>query len=72
MSFYLINDGEVGAVDKVIGFLRESKAELRKVTWPTKRQVYYSTLVVLILTVVVGAYLGLVDAVLTAVFSSIL
>ena len=59
-------------MDKVLDFIRESKAELKKVAWPTKKQVWYSTLVVVELTFIVGAYLGLVDAILTAVFASIL
>jgi preprotein translocase subunit SecE len=59
-------------MEKVLGFIRESRAELRKVTWPTKKQVWYSTLVVVALTVVVGLYLGAVDAVLTAAFAFIL
>jgi preprotein translocase subunit SecE len=46
-------------------FLRESKAEMKKISWPTKKQVWYSTLVVIGLTVAVGAYLGVVDAILT-------
>jgi preprotein translocase subunit SecE len=50
-------------------FLRESRAEMKKVFWPTKKDVWYSTLVVIGLTVVVGFYLGLVDAVLTRLLS---
>jgi preprotein translocase subunit SecE len=46
-------------------FLRESKAEMKKVFWPTKKDVWYSTLVVIGLTAVVGGYIGLVDVVLT-------
>jgi preprotein translocase subunit SecE len=46
-------------------FFRESKAELKKVSWPTKKQVWYSTLVVVALTVVLSVYLGLVDLLLT-------
>ncbi|MDR2780702.1 MAG: preprotein translocase subunit SecE [Synergistaceae bacterium] len=48
-------------------FFRESKAELKKVSWPTKKQVWYSTLVVVALTVVFSVYLGLVDLLLTEV-----
>lgn len=59
-------------MEKVLDFIRESKAELKRVSWPTKKQVWYSTLVVVALTFVVGAYLGLVDLLLTAVFSRIL
>jgi preprotein translocase subunit SecE len=50
-------------------FLRESRAEMKKVFWPTKKDVWYSTLVVIGLTVVVGCYIGLVDAVLTRLLS---
>ena len=59
-------------MEKVLDFIRESKAELKKVSWPTKKQVWYSTLVVVVLTCIVGAYLGLVDVLLTGIFSRIL
>jgi preprotein translocase subunit SecE len=54
---------------KLLGFFRESRAELKKVTWPTKKQVGYSTLVVVLLTVILGIYLGVVDSILTAILS---
>ncbi|MDR1581042.1 MAG: preprotein translocase subunit SecE [Synergistaceae bacterium] len=50
-------------------FLRESRAEIKKVFWPTKKDVWYSTLVVIGLTVVVGSYIGLVDVILTRLLS---
>ena len=51
-------------------YLRESKAELKKVAWPTKKQVWYSTLVVVLLTAVVGVYLGAVDFLLRIIIRS--
>lgn len=59
-------------MEKVLDYIRESRAELRKVTWPSKRQVWYSTLVVIAVTFMVSAYLGLVDLLLTGVFSKII
>ena len=59
-------------MDKVLDYIRESKAELKKVTWPTKQQLWYFTLIVLIVTFISAAYLGLVDLLLTGVFSRIL
>lgn len=59
-------------MEKVLDYIRESKAELRKVTWPTKQQLWYSTLVVIVVTFISAAYLGLVDLLLTGVFSKIL
>ncbi|GHV47512.1 protein translocase subunit SecE [Synergistales bacterium] len=55
-----------------LDFLREAKAELKKVTWPGKMQIWYSTLIVIVFTLCVSLYLGVVDFLLTAVFSSIL
>ena len=52
---------------KLKNFLRESKAELKKVAWPTRKQVWYSTLVVVLLTAIVGVYLGAVDFLLTTI-----
>ncbi len=52
-------------------FLREARAELKKVTWPGKQQVWYSTLIVIAFTFAVSAYLGVVDVLLTAVFSRV-
>ncbi|MDR0652876.1 MAG: preprotein translocase subunit SecE [Synergistaceae bacterium] len=56
-------------IKRVTRFLRESKAEMKKVFWPTKKDVGYSTLVVIGLTLVVGLYVGLVDAALQKLLS---
>ncbi|ACZ19734.1 preprotein translocase, SecE subunit [Thermanaerovibrio acidaminovorans DSM 6589] len=56
---------------RVIDFLREARGELKKVAWPTRQQVWYSTLVVLFVTFAVSAYLGLVDAVLTGLLRGV-
>ena len=58
-------------MEKVLDYIRESRAELKKVTWPTKQQLWYSTIVVIVVTFMVSAYLGLVDLLLTGVFSKI-
>ena len=49
-------------------FLREAKAELKKVTWPGKMQIWYSTLIVIVFTLCVSVYLGILDALLTWLF----
>ncbi len=53
-------------------FLEECWAELRKVHWPTREETRTATIVVIIGVVVVGAYLGLLDAVLSFVFTRVL
>ncbi len=42
-------------------FLREVKIEAKKVTWPEKKQVFMTALVVASISVFIGAYLGLLD-----------
>ncbi|MGD8564451.1 MAG: preprotein translocase subunit SecE [Desulfarculaceae bacterium] len=48
-----------------VQFLREVKTELKKVTWPSRKQTISSTGVVLILVFIVAAFLGLVDMILS-------
>ena len=59
-------------MEKLKTAFREARAELSKITWPGKQQIWYSTLVVIFVTLIVAAYLGIVDVVLTGVFSKIL
>ena len=59
-------------MESILRYFREAKAELRRVTWPTKKQLWYSTLVVVIVALLAAAYLGLVDMLLTAILTRIL
>ncbi len=59
-------------MEKVLGYIRESRAELKKVTWPTKQQLWYSTIIVIVVSAIASAYLGLVDLILTGIFSKII
>jgi preprotein translocase subunit SecE len=47
----------------VTQYLKETKSELRHVSWPTRRQTAVFTAVVIIFSLVVAAFLGLLDAV---------
>ena len=42
-------------------FLREAKIELKKVKWPTRKELLASTAMVIFLVLVVALYLGLID-----------
>ncbi|MCH5292166.1 MAG: preprotein translocase subunit SecE [Treponema sp.] len=53
---------------KVFQFFKESKAELKKVVWPTKEDVFSSIKVVIISTFVVAVVLGLLDLGFTQLF----
>jgi preprotein translocase subunit SecE len=48
-------------MQKVMTFLGEAKAELKKVTWPSPKQTMASTLVVIIIVFIVSIYLGIID-----------
>jgi preprotein translocase subunit SecE len=46
---------------KIILFFQESFAELKKVTWPSREDATASTKVVLVSTIIIALFLGLVD-----------
>jgi preprotein translocase subunit SecE len=52
------NDGILG---KSLQFLREVKVELKKVTWPSRKQTIGSTVVVIVLVMLISLFLGVVD-----------
>jgi len=51
----------------VIQFVRECNAELRRVQWPDRQQLWQATAVVLIVCAVMGVYIGVLDSLLTRV-----
>jgi preprotein translocase subunit SecE len=56
----------------VIRYLRETRAELKKVTWPTREEAMNLTYIVLGVTLAFSVFLGLLDWILTQVFQLIL
>jgi preprotein translocase subunit SecE len=48
-------------------FLAQVKNEMERVTWPTRKEVYATTLVVILTSVFFGVYLWSIDLVLTRV-----
>jgi len=57
---------------KITQFFRESRAELKKVVWPTKEDVLSSIKVVIISTLVVAIVLGLLDFGFTEAFRALM
>ncbi|OGG87205.1 preprotein translocase subunit SecE [Candidatus Kuenenbacteria bacterium RIFCSPHIGHO2_02_FULL_39_13] len=51
--------------NKLVQYIKDSKIELKKVIWPTKKQATNDTLLVIGFSLGVAAFLGLVDFVLT-------
>jgi len=58
--------------DKSIQFLREVKVELKKVTWPSRKQTMGSTVVVLVIVAIISLFLGIVDAGLSGLIRAVL
>ena len=56
---------------KLINFFREVRQEMKKVTWPTRREISGSTSVVIVSVLIVSIYLGIIDTVLQWVMMKI-
>lgn len=65
----------IGKIDNtgkgLVGFLVDTQAELNKVSWPTKRELIGSSIVVIIFSVIIGSYIFGVDRVVTLLMKSI-
>ena len=48
-------------LSKIITFLKEVRVELKKVTWPTRKQTIKYTLIVIGVSLAVAIFLGLWD-----------
>ena len=51
--------------NSLVKYVKESVDELKKVKWPTKSETINHTLLVIIICVVMGLFLGLIDFGLT-------
>ncbi|HDI60527.1 MAG TPA: preprotein translocase subunit SecE [Desulfobacteraceae bacterium] len=59
-------------IDRGVQFLREVKVELKKVTWPSRKQTVGSTVVVIVLVLVISLFLGVVDVGLSSLIRVVL
>ena len=58
-------------VTKAIQFLSDVKSEVKKVTWPTKKEAMGGTAVVLVVVFIMALFLGLVDMLLSKIIGVI-
>jgi preprotein translocase subunit SecE len=47
--------------NKVVEYFQESYHELRKVAWPTRKEVFQNTLLVVVISLAVAIFLGILD-----------
>jgi preprotein translocase subunit SecE len=57
---------------KLANYLRDSIAELKKVTWPTKKQTTEYTLLVIGISLALALFIGVVDYILALGVESII
>ncbi len=58
-------------LDKIKKYLKETAAELRKMTFPTRDELVGSTVVVIIVSLIVAVFIGIVDRILTFMIKTI-
>ena len=59
-------------MDKILRFLREVRAELKKVTWTGRKEVMSGTIAVLVLSGIVSIFLWVIDLGLSQVIRLVL
>ena len=52
-------------------FFRDQKAEVKKIVWPSKKQVINNTLIVIAAILVIGAFIWGLDAILSLIVSAL-
>ncbi len=56
----------------IVNYLKETRAELRKVTWPSREEAINLTAIVVAVTVAMAVFLGVVDYLFSKFFGLII
>jgi preprotein translocase subunit SecE len=59
-------------INQVVTFVRESRDELKKVTWPERDEVTSFTVVVIVTVVIVSVFLWIVDTFLMTIMQTVM
>jgi len=62
---------KIGGTSSLL-FLKEVKTELSKVVWPTKKETIKLTTIVILVSLVVGLFIGLLDFLFTNLMALII
>ena len=57
-----------GGISRVVGFLRDVRSEVRKVSWPSWEELKKATTVIVIFVAVLGLVIGWMDWLLQQIF----
>jgi preprotein translocase subunit SecE len=70
--FDTVKEAAGGRIERWRLFLSEVRNELKRVTWPSQKEVYATTVVVILTSAFFGIYLFALDAVLLNIYQWIL
>ena len=59
-------------IGKAIEFLSEVKVEVKKVTWPSRKDAMGGPMVVVVVVVIVSIFLGIVDTLLSKIVEALI
>jgi len=54
-------------MEKIQGFIRDVISEMKKVSWPNKHDIKEGTIVVVVMSVIVGIFLSITDFVFSKI-----
>lgn len=60
-GLFLNTENRMSALDTTVKYFRESYTEMKNVVWPSRRQIVMHTVLVIVFSVVIAAFLGLLD-----------
>jgi len=66
------NEASAKSVNPIIKYLRETRAEIAKVTWPTREEWLRLSGIVIAVTVIMALILGITDAIAAQIMNLIL
>lgn len=67
-----VQGGFMGKIRELMTFFEESKVEIKKVVWPSRKETVSTCIAVVVVTLVIALYLGLVDLGLSKLVAVIL
>ncbi len=59
-------------IKRLINYIKASTEELKKVTWPTKKEIYQYSMLVIAISLALAAFLGSLDKIFGWIFTLII
>ena len=57
---------------KAKDFLSEVKVEVKKVTWPSRKEAMGGTMVVMVVVLIIAIFLGIIDTILSKIVEALI